>query len=143
MQKLLKRHCSLKSFQGVFKGKYIKLLRTLIESRPAIPHGFAVRLTVLASISRSHEFLFISHGFSKTYFKFTNAVIFKMFRLYSAFPLQILCMILCAIYLFCVIVLESHHSAPDIAGWLRTTPSASCPASRSYVCMQTRFISFL
>ena len=35
-------------------------------SRPANSHGFAVCLTVLASISRSHEFVFISHGFSKT-----------------------------------------------------------------------------
>ena len=99
--------------------------------RPANSHGFAVCFTVFASISRSHEFLFISHGFSKTYFQFTNAAIFKMFRFYSAFPLQILCMILCTISLFCVIVLESHHSAADIAGWLKITPSAPCPASRS------------
>ena len=86
--------------------------------RPANSHGFAACLTVLAPISCSHEFLFISHGFSKAYFQFINAAIFKMFRFYSAFPLQILYMILCTISLFCVIVLESHRRAADIAGSL-------------------------
>ena len=84
--------------------------------RPANSHGFAVCLTVLASISRSHEFVFISHGFSKTYFQFTNAAIFKMFRFYLAFPLQILCMILCKISLFCVIVLESTALLTSLVG---------------------------
>ena len=91
-------------------------LGTLTIIRPANSHGFAVCLTVLASISRSHEFVFISHGFSKTYFQFTNAAIFKMFRFYLAFPLQILCMILCKISLFCVIVLESTALLTSLVG---------------------------
>ena len=105
-----------KGFTYREKCMFLERNHECVVSRPANSHGFAVCLTVLASISRSHEFVFISHGFSKTYFQFTNAAIFKMFRFYLAFPLQILCMILCKISLFCVIVLESTALLTSLVG---------------------------
>ncbi len=64
----------LKSFwkeesEALFLCTFLTLKTNMISipDRPANSPGFAVCLTVLTSISRSHEFLFISHGFSKKF----------------------------------------------------------------------------